>query len=69
MSPGVAGITFFSERLGQMIRSPSTLNLLVLTGTLLLMFGGIIGLRRWITSKHLPRKRRISRFATPAPSR
>jgi phospholipase D1/2 len=66
MSPGVVGITFFTGQLEQMIRRPSVLNLLVLIGTLFLMFGGIIGLRRWITSKQLPRKRRLSRLIEPA---
>jgi phospholipase D1/2 len=58
MIPGVIGITFFTGRLEHMIRRPSILNLFILIGTLFLMFGGIIGLRRWITSKRLPRKRR-----------
>ena len=68
MSPGVVGITFFTGQLEQMIRRPSVLSLLVLIGTLFLMFGGIIGLRRWITSKQGPRKRRVSRLSAPAPS-
>jgi phospholipase D1/2 len=58
MIPGVIGITFFTGRLEHMIRTPSVLNLCILIGTLFLMFGGIIGLRRWITSKRLPGKRR-----------
>jgi len=69
MSPGVAGITFFTKQLEQMILSPSPFNLLVLIGTLVLMLAGIVGLRRWITSKQSPGKRRISRLATMAPSR
>ena len=36
---------------------------------LVLMLVGILGLRRWITSKQGPGKRRISRLATNAPSR
>jgi phospholipase D1/2 len=67
MSPGVVGITFFTGQLEQMIRRPSVLSLLVLIGILLLMFGGIIGLRRWITSKQGRRERRITRLSAPAP--
>jgi phospholipase D1/2 len=69
MSPGVVGITFFGKQLEQTILNPSSINLIVLFGTLVLMLGGIFGLRRWITSKQLPRKRRISRLATTKTSR
>ena len=64
MTPGVIGITFFAKQLEQTIRSPTFSNLIVLLGTLVLMLIGIFGLRRWITSKKLPKKRRISRLAT-----
>jgi phosphatidylserine/phosphatidylglycerophosphate/cardiolipin synthase-like enzyme/uncharacterized membrane protein YdjX (TVP38/TMEM64 family) len=69
MSPGVIGITFFAKQLEQTILSPSIINLIVLLGTLVLMLAGIVGLRRWITSKQLPRKRRISRLTTTKSSR
>jgi phospholipase D1/2 len=69
MSPGVVGITFFAKQLEQTILSPSLTNLIVLLGTLVLMLAGIISLRRWITSKQLPKKRRISRLATTKLSR
>ena len=64
MSPGVAGITFFAKQLEQMIRSPSLFNFFALIGTLVLMLTAIVGLRRWITSKQSPGRRRISRLAT-----
>jgi phospholipase D1/2 len=64
MSPGVAGITFFAKQLEQMIVSPSPFNFIVLMAILVLMLLGILGLRRWITSKQIPGKRRISRLAT-----
>ena len=63
MTPGVAGITFFAKQLEQMILSPTIFNFVVLIATLVLMLAGIIGLRRWITSKQSPGKRRISRLA------
>ena len=66
LSPGIAGITLFTARLEQMIRTPSALNFLILLITLFLMFGAIIGLRRWISSKQGPRNRRLSRLAAPA---
>ncbi len=69
MSPGVAGITFFTKQLEQMIESPSPFNFFVLMGILVLLLVGILGLRRWITSKQRPGKRRISRLATNTPSR
>jgi phospholipase D1/2 len=69
MSPGVVGITFFTKQLEELIVSPSVLNLFVLIGTLVFMLAGIVGLRRWITSKQSPGKRRISRIASTAPSR
>ncbi|MGH7852486.1 MAG: hypothetical protein ACREP3_03550, partial [Candidatus Binatia bacterium] len=69
MSPGVTGITFFAKQLEQVIVSPSPFNFVVLVAILVLMFLGILGLRRWITSKQRPGKRRISRLATNAPSR
>jgi phospholipase D1/2 len=54
MCPGVIGITFFTKQLEQMIRRPSPFNLIVLVGTLCIMLAGIVGLRRWITSKQRP---------------
>jgi uncharacterized membrane protein YdjX (TVP38/TMEM64 family) len=54
MSPGVVGITFFTNRLEEMIRSPNALNLIVLVGTLSIMLLGIVALRRWIVSKQVP---------------
>ena len=69
MSPGVAGITFFAKQLEQMIISPNLFNFFILIGTLVFMLAGIVGLRRWITSKHSPGKRRIARLATIPPSR
>jgi phospholipase D1/2 len=69
MSPGVVGITFFAKQLEQTILSPGLFNLFVLLGTLVLMLAGIVGLRRWITSKQSPGKRRISRLATMTQSR
>jgi phospholipase D1/2 len=69
MSPGVAGITVLTKQVEQMIVSPSPLNLLVLMGILVLMLVGILGLRRWITGKQSPGKRRIARLATVASSR
>lgn len=66
MLPGVVGITFFTGRLEHMIRQPSILNLFVLIGTLIVLFGGITGLRRWITSKRLPRRRRHQRWSETA---
>jgi uncharacterized membrane protein YdjX (TVP38/TMEM64 family) len=64
MSPGVVGITFFAKQLEQMIVSPSPFNFIVLMAILVLMLLAILGLRRWITSKQSPGKRRISRLAT-----
>jgi uncharacterized membrane protein YdjX (TVP38/TMEM64 family) len=69
MSPGVVGITFFAKQLEQMIVSPSPFNFIVLMAILVLMLLGILGLRRWITSKQSLGKRKISRLATMAPSR
>lgn len=69
MSPGVVGITFFAKQLEQMIVSPSPFNFIVLVAILVLMLLGILGLRRWITSKQSLGKRKISRLATMAPSR
>jgi len=66
MSPGVVGITFFTNRLEQMIRSPNALNLIVLIGTLSIMLLGIVALRRWIASKQVPRTHRIQAMATAA---
>jgi phosphatidylserine/phosphatidylglycerophosphate/cardiolipin synthase-like enzyme/uncharacterized membrane protein YdjX (TVP38/TMEM64 family) len=66
MSPGVVGITFFTNRLEQMIRSPNAFNLVVLIGTLLVMLLGIVGLRRWIASKQVPGTRNIPSMATAA---
>ncbi len=54
MCPGVIGITFFTKQLEQMIRRPSPFNLIVLVGALCIMLAGIVGLRRWITSKQRP---------------
>lgn len=65
MTPGVVGITFFTKQLEQTVLNPSLTNLFILLGTLILMLAGIAGLRRWISSKQTPRKRRISRLATP----
>ena len=64
MTPGVIGITFFAKQLEQTILSPTFANLIVLLGTLVLLLVGIFGLRRWLTGKKLPKKRRISRLAT-----
>ena len=58
MSPGVVGITFFGKQLDQTILDPSATNLFVLFETLVLVLGGILGLRRWITGKQLPTKKR-----------
>jgi uncharacterized membrane protein YdjX (TVP38/TMEM64 family) len=66
MSPGVVGITFFTNRLEQMIHSPNALNLIVLIGTLSIMLLGIVALRRWIASKQVPRTHRIQSMATAA---
>ena len=64
MTPGVIGITFFAKQLEQTILSPTFINLIVLLGTLVLMPVSILGLRRWITGKNLPKRRRISRLTT-----
>ena len=64
LSPGVVGITFFAKQLEQTILKPGAFNFLVLIGTLVLMLAGIVGLRRWITSKQSPGKRRMARLAT-----
>ena len=69
MTPGVVGITFFTQQLEEMIRRPSALNLTIMIGTLLLMFVGIVGLRRWIASKHTPVPRRMGRLTPSAASR
>lgn len=66
MSPGVMGITFFTNQLEQMIRSPSTFNLVVLVSTLLVMLLGIVGLRRWIASKQVTGTRKVPPVATRA---
>jgi len=65
MSPGVLGITFFGKQLEQTILNPSTTNLIALFGTLVLVLAGIFGLRRWITGKQLPKKRRIFGWRQP----
>jgi hypothetical protein len=50
-----------------MIRTPTVLNLVILLATLVFMFGAIIGLRRWISSKQAARKRRpLDRPSSPA---
>lgn len=69
LSPGIVGITLFTERLKEMIRTPSVVNFLFLLGILVLMFGAIIGLRRWIGSKQGPRKRRRADLRVPVASR
>jgi uncharacterized membrane protein YdjX (TVP38/TMEM64 family) len=69
MTPGVVGITFFTQQLEEMIRRPSALNLTIMIGTLLLMFAAIVGLRRWIASKHTPVPRRMARLTPSAASR
>jgi phospholipase D1/2 len=63
MSPGVIGITFFAKQLEQTLRNPGVINLIILLGTLVLMLTGIAGLRRWITGKQLPLKRKSKRRA------
>jgi phosphatidylserine/phosphatidylglycerophosphate/cardiolipin synthase-like enzyme/uncharacterized membrane protein YdjX (TVP38/TMEM64 family) len=69
MSPGVLGITLFAKQLGQTVTSPTVINLMILLGTVILMLAGIAGLRRWITSKQLPRKRRRARWRPHTSSR
>jgi phospholipase D1/2 len=69
MSPGVIGITFFAKQLEQTLRNPGVINLIVLFGTLVVMLTGIAGLRRWITSKQLPRKRKPKRRFAVNPAR
>jgi uncharacterized membrane protein YdjX (TVP38/TMEM64 family) len=69
MSPGVVGITFFTEQLEQLIRSPNALNVAVLMGTVFFMLLGIAGLRRWIASKQLPRARAATMAQTTAQMR
>ena len=69
MAPGVIGITFFTKQLEQTLKSPGVVNLIILLGTLVLMLTGIAGLRRWITSKQLPLKRKSKRRATIKPAR
>lgn len=68
MAPGVLGITFFAKQLERTVLKPDLTNLFILLGTLILMLAGIAGLRRWISSKQTPRKRRTSRLATPTRS-
>jgi len=63
MSPGVIGITFFAKQLEQTVTSPNITNVFILIGTLILMLAGIVGLRRWLTSKRILGKRRSSRLA------
>ncbi len=65
MSPGVVGITFFGKQLDQTILDPSATNLFVLFETLVLVLGGILGLRRWITGKQLPKKRKFCGWRLP----
>jgi phosphatidylserine/phosphatidylglycerophosphate/cardiolipin synthase-like enzyme/uncharacterized membrane protein YdjX (TVP38/TMEM64 family) len=69
MSPGIVGITFFTEQLEQMLQSPNAINLLVLTGSLFFMLLGIVGLRRWIASKQVPRARKNPPVASAAERR
>jgi uncharacterized membrane protein YdjX (TVP38/TMEM64 family) len=69
MSPGVVGITFFTEQLEQLIRSPNALNVAALMGTVFFMLLGIAGLRRWIASKQLPRARAATMAQTTAQMR
>jgi phosphatidylserine/phosphatidylglycerophosphate/cardiolipin synthase-like enzyme/uncharacterized membrane protein YdjX (TVP38/TMEM64 family) len=67
LTPGVVGITFFAKQVEQMIFKPSLFNFFVLIGMLVFMLAGIVALRRWISSKQSPGKRRIARLTT-APS-
>ena len=69
VTPGVVGITFFAKQLEQTIAHTSLLNLFILLGTLVLMLGAIIGLRRWIAGKRLPWRRRVTRLAAKIHSR
>jgi uncharacterized membrane protein YdjX (TVP38/TMEM64 family) len=69
MSPGIVGITFLTEQLEQLIRSPNALNVAVLLVTVLLMLLGIAGLRRWIASKQVPRTRAATTAKTTAQMR
>ena len=65
MSPGVVGITFFGKQLEQTILNPRTTNLIVLFETPVLVLGDILGLRRWITGKQLPKKRKFCGWRRP----
>ena len=66
MSPGVVGITFFTEQLEQLIQNPNALNVAVLMGTVFFMLLGIAGLRRWIASKQVPPARKATTAQTTA---
>jgi uncharacterized membrane protein YdjX (TVP38/TMEM64 family) len=48
MSPGVVGITFLGSQLGEIIRDPSPIAVIILAGILILMVLGAAWLRRWL---------------------
>ncbi len=69
MSPGVVAITFFENQIEQMIETPSAATLIILIGILLFMLAGVVGFRRWFSSKQTGAKRKLSRPAKTAVTR
>jgi phosphatidylserine/phosphatidylglycerophosphate/cardiolipin synthase-like enzyme/uncharacterized membrane protein YdjX (TVP38/TMEM64 family) len=66
MSPGVVAITFFENQIEQIIHTPSASTFVVLIGILLFMLVGVVGFRRWFSSKQIPAKRQSSQPAGTA---
>jgi phospholipase D1/2 len=69
MSPGVLGITFFESQLEETMRQPSVTTILVLAGTLILLFLGIFAIRRWFAGKRSPGRRKLSTLRDAVESR
>ena len=51
MLPGMMAITLLADRISSSLRQPDLLNFTVLAITLVLVGGGLVGLRRWIKRK------------------
>ena len=53
--PGVVAIAFLADRIADAVRRPDLIHFTILVVALGLVGGGLIGLRRWLKSKHTHR--------------